>query len=485
MGAVTGDVLALQSPVSSSPTDSASPPSGHARAVAHPKRSSRKKLFALLLSLLVVVAGVGWYASGDRQDRRESLPELTTAADREDGAIPVTAEPARFRPVQRAVEAVGTLHGFEEVTISAKVEGRVRKIDHDMADRVKPGELLFQIDPTDYQLSVQQAEGALQVELAKLGLKEPPGPKFDLAHVPTVEQARARLDNAQAKLDRQRRLLTSRAVSTEDFDNMTSDFRAAQAELANQQMIARAGLATIQMKQTMLAVASQQMRDTEVHAPVPSQPVPGAGASVTYAITQRSVAEGTYVRPGAEVCRLVLDQTLKLRVPVPERHSAEVKEGQHVQVTCAAFAAPFEGKLTRVNPSVDPTTRTFDVEIQIPNPDGKLKPGGFAKAAIFTRLDQEAATVPLSALTTFAGVTKIFLAEHGRARAVPVTLGVQTTEWVEIATPALPRHAEVITSGQTLLATNTPITVREPAGKAASQPRAANEPTEVRAEARP
>lgn len=484
MGAVTGDILALQSPQSDSVVSTPGGSAASGKALSLPKRRKRRWLVSVLLPIIGLVVGLGWYLNGDRQDHRESLPEPAATLGRDDGSIPVTVEPVHFRPVQRTVEAVGTLHGFEEVTLSAKVEGRVRKVDHDMADRVKPGELLIQIDPTDYQLSVEQSEGALQVELAKLGLKEPPGPTFELAHVPTVQQARARLDNAQAKMDRQRRLLTSRAVSTEDFDNITSDFRAAQAELSNQQMIARAGLATIQMKQTMLAVSRQQMKDTEVHAPSPSQAVPGAGGNVTYAITQRAVAEGTYVRPGAEVCRLVLDQTLKLRVPVPERFGAEVKEGQRAQITCAAFAAPFEGKLTRVNPSVDPTTRTFEVEIQIPNPESKLKPGGFAKAAIFTRLDQEAATVPLSALSTFAGVTKIFLAEHGRARAVPVALGVQTTDWVEIATPALPRYAEVITSGQTLLATNTPIVVREPAPKPASQPGAANELTDAPKEAR-
>jgi RND family efflux transporter MFP subunit len=485
MGAVTGDVLALQTPVSSDPSDSKSSQAMHNLAVSTLKRRRPKAIFVWLLSIVAAGLALGWYLNADRQDHREGLPETTRVAGREDGAIPVTVEQVRFRPVQRTVDAVGTLHGFEEITLSAKVEGRVRKIDHDMSDRVKPGELLIQIDPTDYQLSVQQAEGALQVELAKLGLKEPPAPQFDLARVPTVEQSRARLDNAQAKLDRQRRLLTSRAVSTEEFDNITSDYRAAQAEFSNQQMIARSGLATIQMKQTMLAVARQQMHDTEIHAPTPSQAVPGAGANVTYAITQRSVSEGTYVRPGAEVCRLVLDQTLKLRVPVPERHSAEVKEGQRVQVTCAAFATPFEGKLTRVNPSVDPTTRTFEVEIQIVNPDGKLKPGGFAKAAILTRLEPEAATVPLSALSTFAGVTKIFLAEHGRARAVPVTLGVQTTDWVEIASPALSRHADVITSGLTLLATNTSIAVRESVNKPINQSGAVDEPKTDRQEAHP
>ncbi|CAN5292812.1 N/A [soil metagenome] len=444
----------------------------------------RGRLLWILLALLLGVGLGAWLVNASQKDHRESMPPAVGLADSEAEAFAVTVQPVQFRPVNRAVEAVGTLHGFEEVSLSAKVDGRVRSIHHDMADRIKPGELLIKLDPTDYDLSAQQAERALQVELAKLGLKEIPPANFDPSHVPTVEQARAKHENAQARLERQRRLLTSRAVSPEEFDNITSDSRSAQAELANQMMMARSGLATIQMRQTMLAVARQQIKDAEIYAPTPSQPLPGSNPDLSYAMTHRLVSEGTYVKSGAEVCRLVLDQTLKLRVPVPERFSNEIKEGQKVDVTSAAFTTPFTGKLTRINPGVDPVTRTFDVEIQIPNPERKLKPGGFARAAIYTRQDNNAATVPLTAITTFAGVTKIFLAEHGRARAVPVTLGVQTTEWAEIASPVLPKNAEVITSGQLSLATNTPITVRElapaPKTSAPAQPEGKGQETRTK-----
>jgi RND family efflux transporter MFP subunit len=189
--------------------------------------------------------------------------------------------------------------------------------------------------------------------------------------------------------------------------------------------------------------------------------VPGSD-QVAYVVTQRTVAEGTLVRPGTELFKLVINRTLKLRVPVPERHGNEVRQGQKVEVKTAAFAATFAGTVTRINPAVEPTTRTFEVEVQIPNPNGDLKPGGFAKAAILTRLDTEAATVPLSALVSFAGINKVFLAENGKAREVQVALGVQTTEWVEITKPALPRGALVITSGQTALAGDSAITVRAP-----------------------
>src|SRR5262249_47987908 len=136
-----------------------------------------------------------------------------------------------------------------------------------------------------------------------------------------------------------------------------------------------------------LRTAQQQLKDTQVLAPIPTQPVPGAEQGVTYAITQRSAAEGTYVRQGSAVFSLIIDQTLKLRALVPTRYSADIRVGQQAEVYTPAYPTPFPGMIVRINPSVDPATRTFAVDIQVPNPKGQLKSGSFAKTSILTRVD--------------------------------------------------------------------------------------------------
>ena len=170
------------------------------------------------------------------------------------------------------------------------------------------------------------------------------------------------------------------------------------------------------------------------------------------------VSEGTLVRPGTEILKLVISQTLKLRVPVPERYKRpKSKWISRFMFSRSASAKPVPGTVTRIYPTVDPTTRTFQVEIQVPNASGDLKPGSFAKASILTRIDPNAVTVPLSALVQFAGITKVFLAENGQAKEIPVTLGMQTTDWFEIVNPKLPEGALVITSGQSTIANDSPI----------------------------
>lgn len=90
-----------------------------------------------------------------------------------------------------------------------------------------------------------------------------------------------------------------------------------------------------------------------------------------------------------------------------------------------------------------------------------MKPGGFAKAKIITSENDTAITVPLESVTTFAGVTKIFLVENDQAVEVQVKLGQQDIDWVEIVSPSISPGATVVTSGQSALSQGTAVVERE------------------------
>ena len=303
--------------------------------------------------------GAGWYAASSRhhQAAKETLQTQSENEEKGISGVAVTVEPVSIRTVQRTVEAFGTLYGFEEVGISARVEGRVRRVLHDIADQVKPTEPLLEIDPTDYELNVQQSSRALQVELAKLGLKSPPDSRFEVEKVPFVAKAKSQMDHAKARFERTSRLAASKTISAEESETAASDYRTAQAEYDNQILQAETDLATVQMKQVDLEVAREQLSNTKVLVPTPSVAVPGLD-DISYVVSQRSVSEGTVVRPGTELFRVVINQILKLRVPVPERYSAEVRLGQQALVHVATSSTPFTGTVTRVYPTVEPATRT-------------------------------------------------------------------------------------------------------------------------------
>ncbi len=118
----------------------------------------RRALGAGLLALAPVLAGCG------------AKVEKTAGADQAIKPVMVTIAGVTSRPIERAVDAVGTLKGWDEVTIGAKRVGRVLRVLHDIGDRVAPGELLVECERDDAQLAVSQAEKQLLSDLAMLGL---------------------------------------------------------------------------------------------------------------------------------------------------------------------------------------------------------------------------------------------------------------------------------------------------------------------------
>lgn len=383
-------------------------------------------------------------------------------------AVVVTIAPITLRPIQRMVTAVGTLQGFEEVTLAPKVEGRVRTLHHDVGDRVQPGEPLLELDATDYQLAVDEARRALELELSKLGLDEPPRDDFDVGALPNVVRAKHLLDNAAKRKGRVEALRGRNVATEQEWDQVLTDYNVADANWQQTLLEAKSTIAATRHRAAALAMAEQRLADTKIVAPpFPSQQSVGL-PKPDYVVAERMVSEGEMVRaPSTTVFRLVMDHPLKLSGPIPERYMGEVKLRQPVKLQVEAYPTNvFDGRVTRVNPTVDAASRTFTIEAIVDNTEHRLKAGSFAKLGILTRVDEQARTVPLEALVTFAGVNKVFEIRDGKAHAVEVRPGIHGAGWVEVVGDFQNEH-QIITSGHSQLANGTPVRIREPAAAVA------------------
>jgi RND family efflux transporter MFP subunit len=126
---------------------------------------------------------------------------------------------------------------------------------------------------------------------------------------------------------------------------------------------------------------------------------------------------------GSPLYRLVDSDPLKLLVRVPERRMGGVDVGRGVDVSTAASPQPVPGRISRLRPEVDPRTRTYEVEIEVPNRDLRLAAGAFAAADIRVGLDEAVPCVPEQAVVTFAGVRKVFVPKDGKAAEKLVVTG--------------------------------------------------------------
>ena len=440
---------------------------------------------AFLLLLFVgggVVAGVvfGLIPAGvlPLAKHQPSAPAPVVEAARQPLPIPVTVTSAVPRSVERRVRTVGTLNGFEEIDISPLVDGNVRRVVCDVGDVVAPGDVLLEIDDTDFQLTVREHARALELELSRLGLEKIPDASFTPASLPSVQRARLVERNAAAILERNKGLADRSVITRDDYEKAELNLETARLDTQQRVIDAEQTLAAVRHREAVLEIADKRLSDTKICAPaITVRTPPGAegAATMTYTVAERFVSEGEIVRaaPPMKLFRLVVDSVLKLRAAVPERYEAQVKRGQEVNLAVESLPRRrIVGRVSRVNPTVDTANRTFEVEVWVPNEERLLKAGSFATASILVGADADAVTVPEEGIVRYAGVTKIFTVVDATAHAVAVELGTRLEipgedgvprRWVEVSGEVSPGTL-VVTTGHSQLSDGAAVRVREASG---------------------
>lgn len=388
--------------------------------------------------LLAAIAAIPLASTGCK--RQAEGGAVATAPQSPPVELEVTT-PSRAT-IPRTVRVTGTIFGDEEATIASKVSGRIVQTLVDLGDRVTPGDTLVRIDPVDYTLARDERRRALGEALSRLGLTElpPEGGTFDADAVPLVQRALVEELNAKVRFERARELAEAEPplMGPQEFSDIQTAYNVARSDVAVQRLNARTLLALARTLEVQLRIAEQRLADTQPAAPTHNPPEPEAGDrgmksegdaisapdGRTYLVAQRSVSVGDFVQVGTPLVRLVVADPVKLRIRVPERRFAEIAVGQPVAVHADAVAdpTPVLAAVSRVAPALDIDTRTLPVEILIPNPDLRLKPGGFATAEI-TVGQTDALVVPRSAVLTFAGVHKVIAIIDGVAQERRVMLG--------------------------------------------------------------
>jgi membrane fusion protein (multidrug efflux system) len=320
----------------------------------------------------------------------------STTAAKAEGPIPITAVSARVRPSERVVSFVGTLYGNEEVTLSSQTEGQIEAITADLGDHVDKDQVLANIEDAQLRARLREAE--------------------------------AHLAKARADEQRGRQLAANKVISEVEYETMKTAVAVAEAQ-----------------RDTL----SVMVQYAEVRSPIDGS------------IARRAVSMGEYVRPGTPLFTIVADDKVKLRGDVPERYAPELRGGQAVRVRVDAFGdKDFPGTLSRISPASNRENRSIAVEVLVDNRERELKPGFFANAAIVTRNDDEAIMVPQEAVTTFAGVTKVFVIADNVAHERQVRPGTRAADGLVEIVEGLQANEMVATSGLSKLQDGAAVTVK-------------------------
>ena len=348
-----------------------------------------------------------------------AAPQETTAASSRPREVRVV--PAAAERMARVVAATGTLAADDQMTLGMKVAGRVSEILVDLGSVVRRGQPLARLDPTDFRLRVEQAEAALQQARARLGL--PPDATddhVDPAQTALVRQARALLDEARLSRERMATLWESQGVARAQLDAAEAALQVAEGRYQDAIEEVRNRQAVLAERRTELEIARQQLGDTVLYAPTDG------------AVRERRVSPGEFLGAGAPVVTVVRVHPLRLRIAVPERAASQVRVGQTVRVTVEGNSNAYAGRVARLSPAIEEANRALQIEAEVPNERGLLRPGAFARAEIVTRTDQPAVLVPASAIVTFAGIEKVITVHDGKAVETRVRTGRREGDRVEI-----------------------------------------------------
>jgi len=336
-------------------------------------------------------------------------------------AVRARVVPVEVRQVQRVVESVGSLFPFEEVTVSSEVEGKVARVLTDVGDRVRAGQALVEVAPVELELALQQERAALEQVRAHLGLPEGREDLKDPAQAAEVKRAAADMKDAEQKYTRAKSLFAEGLIAQGTFDETEARYTSARAA----HDVAVQGVETLRAQLTQrrsaVAVASKKRSDAVIRAPFGGQ------------IKDRMVTAGQYLKVQSPVMVIVNTDPLRVRLKVPEKMAGWIAVGQPVTVAVEAYPnRSFEGAVSRISPSVDPQTRSFDVEALLQNHDGILKPGFFVKSRIASRQVATMLLVPFQAVRYTYGVYKIFTVQGGSLKEREVKLGDRAEDAVEI-----------------------------------------------------
>jgi membrane fusion protein (multidrug efflux system) len=328
---------------------------------------------------------------------------------------PVMVVTSELRDVADRLRATGQLMAKAEATIAAQVKGQVTEIRVKEGEAVEAGTVLLVIDPERRELEVASA----QAQLA---------------------EAQAELAVAKRNYQRTKRL---------SKDNVASEARL--DEDRTRESLARSAANGAEAR---LGLARRALEDSTVSAPFSGL------------IARRHVSVGEYLSIGAALFDLVALDPIEVEFNLAEVDSSKVALGHPVEISIAPYPdETFAATVSVISPTIDPRTRTLRVKAELPNPDGRIRPGLFAHTDLGVSERLGVIVVPDDAVVQRADGAVVFrLDDSGRAERRLVETGVQLDGWVEVSSGLSPGDV-VVVRGQTRIDDGVAVSVRQADGQ--------------------
>jgi RND family efflux transporter MFP subunit len=364
----------------------------------------RQRSGRLLRSLLCLLA-VG--CRGPAAD-----PSATHAAP--PAAVAIVAQ----QSLSQELNVAGEFLPYQEVELHAKVAGYLRSITIDIGDHVHRGQLLATLEIPELQAQVLGAEAGVRHTAEEISRAQSAVIRAQADHQ-ALHAAATRLQQAaQARPG---------LVAEQELDDALARDRASQAQVD----VAKSELSAMQQQLGVSRADQEQLRSMAAYSHIVA-PFDGI-VTWRYADTGALIQSGTSNANSMPVVKLAQVNILRLRLPVPEALAGYIRLGQPARIHVQATGEQLSGTITRSTGSLDAATRSLQVEIDLPNKNGRLTPGMYADVVLDVAQQQPSPVVPLQAVNTSGPSAYVLVVDsQNQVERRPVTLGLKNANSAEV-----------------------------------------------------
>jgi len=404
-----------------------------------------KKVLILIGMLILLGIVFYWTGSDSEKETKASLP----AVNNRQRLIPVETVSVNQGFIERRLHLTGSIKAEAAVDVFSKVSGIVERLEVEQGDRVTANQAVFMVEREEKEAELQEDRAALDVLRARWEQMETGARPEELAQAEQlVRQAEASWQTSLDDYQRLKNLKDRGFVSQQHLDEAMlkvtlseAEYQSAREKLALLRKGARqedrdALLAQIRQAEAKVRLAEMHLENTTIRAPLGG------------VISKRYVDRGALVGTATPILRIVAMDRVKVVVQVVESELARLRSGAFADINVDAYENEvFKGMVTCVSPTVDPESRTADVEMQVENKDHRLKPGMFARVDVTLERHDKVLLVSKDSLVSENGPPRVFVLDGDKASLREVTLGLEGEQYVEVVA-GLQEGEEVIMAGQ-------------------------------------
>ena len=409
----------------------------------------------VILFVLIFVGALAFYRGWGATQKKSGKRSFQTE-------IPVQISPVIRKQMTYSLSPTGDIAPMMQVDLFPRVSGYLERIDVNLGDSVRQGQVIAQIDRTEFLQKVKEVEAKVAQAKANLSELEAGSRPEELRQAEeALRQAQSRFDNAKLHRERVEALFKRQVISKKEADIAEMDYTVAEAQLAVSQQnlkLVREGArqevkegsrAKLKEMEALLAQEQIRLQNTLIVAPFQGE------------IIRKYIDAGALASPSTSIVSLVHTLTLKIVANVLEKDIPLLKPAMKAKIQTEAYPGKvFEGKVARINTGLDLTTRTLQAEIEIPNSSRLLKPGMFARIEVVLLEKPEVLAIPSNAVMENQGERFVYLLEGNKAARRPIVTGIEQDRFVEVR-EGLKEGDQVIVRGQEGIRENTTIRVIE------------------------